>query len=292
MASFSDILSRTPERTPNRPQTGGGLVQEAGPINAGLSPSVGPSGTVAGEFQNPFQDVLGGSSSFVDQFLNPSLVAEQQRAIDAIRKTAAAKGLSGGAVDFQVQQAQERLLAGNRVNAVQGLRGETRGRLDAFQQQISPFLKASRGSVGKGGKSGLSQQLPQLEGSLFGGLTSLGLEDFIKGEAFRRTGGEGGRQNTFNPGGPFQGALDQLFRPGSGGFQAEGAAAGQLGRFFEDSLDTLEDEALGLDVFGEGAGFLGEFDPGAVLGADVSQFAGLFQALGFGGGSPSDLLQG
>lgn len=285
--AFSAVdLQRTPQPSP---VTGGGTQLD---ITKGL----GAAPSASGQFDSGTTNVLFGASDFAEQLRNPTLVDQQARAIEAIRRTAAARGLTGGAVDLQVQQATQRFRAGNRLAALQGLQAQTHQRIGAFGQQISPFLSLSRGSVGP-----LDQLRPQFEESLFGGLQSLGFGNVLEGEALRREGGNPTLglnfaatsnpllaerlQQTFS-GDAFDipEPLRNILGPERSREFARKQAAGDIGRFLERSFRTLENEALGLDVFSLGAGLA---DPESVLSADVGQFENLLNF--FSGGSP---LQG
>lgn len=191
-----------------RPPTGGGttLGPTGGPVNT-LTAGVGPNRTVRGEFDTGASNVLFGASSFVDQFLNPSLVGQQEKAIDQLRKTAASRGLSGGAVDSQIAELRQNFLKGNRLTATQGLQQQIQQRLGAFREQISPFANFAAATGGafqqqEGSVFGklrarfqATQALENFRGSaaeqsLLGGLESLGLGGLARGEAFRRAGGD------------------------------------------------------------------------------------------------------
>ena len=74
--------------------------------------------------------------SFTDLLLS----SEQQGTLDRLRRTAAARGLRGGAIESQLQRATENLLATNRASGFAGVSGAAERVFGRFQQQTGAFL--------------------------------------------------------------------------------------------------------------------------------------------------------
>ena len=282
-----------PTRTQATPTTGGPLTLGPG-TGGGLAfePQLSGNVQIQGDVDSSLAaagatNVLGSTPSFVDQFLNPELNSDQQKALDAFRKTAIGRGLSGAGLDAQLQATEQRLLAGQKLSALQNLIGNVRARADAFRDQIAPFFE-SRGSVGKAsvgarGASGAAE-LPgfpeEVRQALLGGLTSLGFGDAVRGELFRATGaGEAGRLTGLRVADQGQADVSRLltdvFNPRSA--QAKNVATGNLLGLFKAPLKELDVGLTGLQANLLGGQFA---NPTDILNADLSQFQdllGLFQ---------------
>lgn len=297
---FAGAIARSRPPAPGRPSTGGGVTFKPPGVPAtggGLELSrdlLTGNQQVRGDTAGA-TNVLFGESDFISQFLNPSILTEQEDALDALRKTSAARGLAGGAVDKQIESATDRFLAGNRRTAISGLQEEGGARIEAFRQQIDPFL--SRFGRGSGQQSTAQEQ----EASLFGGFTSLGLGDLVRSEQFRRAGGQagqlqglgssGGLANTAENAG-LLGAFNQFFNPSVSGnlptslvpFETErklnqGRGGAELAGFLDERLSGLSQGLDELGIFGLGAGLASDED---LLGADVSRFGEFFGGTGQG----------
>jgi hypothetical protein len=209
-----------------------------------LQPGTGVSRLRASEL-DPQQRRLA-SSVALRQFFDPSLSAQQNVALEAIRKNRVARGLRGKAAEGAVAQAARKFVSGNRAASLDFMRQEFELRRNqALESLTSRATDPNAGVVDLGGGVKKTRSIQQLEGLLGN------FEDFTANTlAINILRGAGG-------------PIGELFKQES----STGAALGEAGGF----------ATVGIDVSGERPTLLNRLDE-IVGGVGGKSFEELRQA--------------
>lgn len=248
--------------------------------------------------------------SSVQQFLDPTLSAEQDNTVQRIARTAVGQGLFGGRVKGAVDDVQTRFLAQSRANAFGDVANLVSGQLGQIEQRVGGFVG---GSLGLQRAADTQGNFNSTARDALGALSSVGLgaeavtsaarargitiaspaADTGAGEAFLQflsprvdgTGvraGVAGRFDITAGGGTlFQQRLRQNRIS-----QIRNVASQQLFGAISERLGALQSGAAELGGIGAGISALsrgGLQQARQVAGADVSGIRSLLSGLGFSG---------
>jgi hypothetical protein len=125
----------------------------------------------AAELAGQQDQLIGGDDrTAIEQFFNPSLLAGQQKRLEALAKRAAAQGLSGGAPSGQLQDLGSRFLATNRAGAFGRVRDIINLRLQQTRNDVTPFFQQF-GALNRPAPGGVQQLQSELAGRGPGGFS-------------------------------------------------------------------------------------------------------------------------
>ncbi len=183
--SASSIL---PTRT-----VGGGQVQEFGRQLSGQKGILREAGTdralTGKDLDFGFQELQGLAEG--TSIGNPFFTSKQTKSIEGLARTAAARGLRGGAVRGQLTRASDQFLAFNRAQNFANVTQEAGSRLSAFQRSSGAFLQqlgslevlGDNRTFGTGAAIGLGsggqQELNKFAQPLFQALVSQGRQNAL-----------------------------------------------------------------------------------------------------------------
>jgi hypothetical protein len=252
------------------------------------------------------------------QLLDPTLTAQQAGLAQTTRRSIAARGLTGGAVDAAVGAQQNSFLAGNRIEALQTLSGAISGRVGQLSENLDPFYNLVGGSVtdlfNQPGSQvdflklreaiGKRALQSDVSASIFGGLEALGRGGVVQGALMEQLGADGGLQGTANTqeNQELMAALMQFLDPKLSREQQgdprhhvdptrdfdratnQLLAGGRLAQFFQEQIGGLNTDFADLQATARGLSSLqGTDQQGAhqkILEQDFSRFRNLLSATG------------